>query len=379
VTNKKRRFGIVEPLNGGFKPPLLAPQARYLCYDADVRMKAVRLTAIGSPLEEIEIAIPSVGARGVLVRVKGAGICHSDAHYRAGISSVGPLPLTLGHEVAGLVEKTGADVEGFREGDRVCVHYLVTCGQCTFCRAGTEQFCTATQMLGKHRDGGYAELIVVPEGSLFHLPEGISFEHGAILMCSSATSLHALNKARLRPGETVAIFGVGGLGTSAVQLARHLGAAEVFAVDINPRKLELAERFGAIPVNGSGGNSVEQIHERTGGRGVDVALELVGLPETMRQAVQSLTILGRAALVGLTQKSFEIAPYAELLNKEAEIIGVSDHVASEIPVLLHLARTGKLDLSSGIVRTVPLKANAVNGVLDRLEKFGDDVRVVIIP
>ena len=156
-------------------------------------------------------------------------------------------------------------------------------------------------MIGKHRDGGYAEFIVVPERSVFRLPDEIPFEQGAILMCSSATSLHALNKARLRPGETVAVFGIGGLGISAVQLARHFGAAEVFAVDINPRKLELAERFGAVPVNASAGNPVEQLRELTRGRGVDVALELVGLPLTMRQAVQSLAILGRAALVGLTQ------------------------------------------------------------------------------
>jgi propanol-preferring alcohol dehydrogenase len=342
-------------------------------------MKAVRLTAIGSALEEVEIAIPSVGARDVLIRVKGAGICHSDAHYRAGVSSVEPLPLTLGHEVAGVVEKTGAGVKGFSAGDRVCVHYLVTCGACVFCEAGTEQFCSATQMLGKNRDGGYAEFIVVPERSVFHLPDEIPFEQGAILMCSSATSLHALNKARLCSGETVAIFGVGGLGISAVQLARHFGAAEVFAVDINPRKLELAERFGAIPVNASTGNPVEQIQELTRGRGVDVALELVGLPLTMHQAVQSLAILGRAALVGLTRDAFEIAPYSELLNKETEIIGVSDHLASEIPVLLDLARTGKLDLAQGIIRTVPLEAGAVNGVLNRLEKFGNDVRVVITP
>ena len=290
-----------------------------------------------------------------------------------------PLPLTLGHEVAGVVEESGAGVAGFATGDRVCLHYLVTCGHCAFCQAGTEQFCRTSQMIGKHRDGGYAEFIVVPERSVFHLPDEIPFEQGAILMCSSATSLHALHKARLRPGETVAIFGVGGLGVSAVQLARTLGAAQVFAVDINPRKLELAERFGATPVNASAGNPIEQIRELTRGRGVDVALELVGLPATMRQAVQALAILGRAALVGLTQETFTVAPYPEILNKEAEIIGVSDHLASEIPVLLDWARTGKLDLSDGIIRTVPLEAAAINGVLDRLEEFGDDVRVVITP
>jgi 2-desacetyl-2-hydroxyethyl bacteriochlorophyllide A dehydrogenase len=344
-----------------------------------LRMKAVRLIEIGSPLEEEEIKMPEVGSRDVLIRVKAAGICHSDAHYRAGLSPVESLPLTLGHEVAGVVEKTGADVESFAVGDRVCVHYLVTCGQCIFCKAGTEQFCATAQMIGKHRDGGYAEFIIVPERSVFHLPDEIPFEQGAILMCSSATSLHALNKARLRPGETVAIFGVGGLGVSALQLARHFGAVEVFAVDIDPRKLELAERFGAIPVNASVGKPVEKIRELTDGHGVDVALELVGLPVTMHQAVQSLAILGRAALVGLTREPFQIAPYAELVNKEAEIIGVSDHLASEIPLLLELARTGKLDLSHGIIRTVPLEATAVNGVLDRLEKFGAHARVVISP
>ena len=157
------------------------------------------------------------------------------------------------------------------------------------------------------------------------------------------------------------------------------GAAEVFAVDINPRKLELAKKFGAIPVNANDGNPVEQIQELTGGRGVDVALELIGLPLTMRQAVQSLAILGRAALVGLTQKTFEVAPYSEVLNKEAEIIGVSDHLASEIPLLLELARTKRLDLSYGIIKTIGLDADAINEVLNRLEKFGDDVRVVITP
>ena len=342
-------------------------------------MKAIRLIKSGSVLEAQEIAIPPIGASDVLIQIAAAGICHSDAHYRAGISPIEPLPVTLGHEVAGTVEKVGAEVEGFGIGDRVCVHYLVTCGQCIYCQAGTEQFCPAAQMIGKHRDGGYAELIVVPERSVFRLPDEIPFEQGAILMCSAATSLHALNKARLRSGKTVAIFGVGGLGISALQLARHFGAAEVFAVEVNSHKLEIAERFGAIPVNASVGNPVAKIRELTGGRGVDVALELVGLPVTMQEAVQSLAIFGRAALVGLTRETFEIAPYSELLNKEAEIIGVSDHLASEIPALLDLARTAKLDLSRDIIQTVPLEAGAVNRALNRLEEFSDDVRVVITP
>ena len=340
-------------------------------------MKAIRLTRIGAPLEEQAVEVPRLGAHDVLVRVCAAGICHSDAHYRAGVSPVARLPLILGHEVAGLVEDTGKAVQNFRPGHRVCIHYLVTCGECGHCRAGNEQFCARAEMIGKHRDGGYAEFIAVPERSVFALPDEVPFEHGAILMCSSATSLHALRKARLRGGETVAIFGIGGLGVSAIQLARKLGATEVFGVDINPHKLKLAARFGAIPIDARN-DPVEQIRALTNGRGVDVALELVGLGRTMRQAVQSLAVLGRAAIVGLTRETFEVAPYSELLNKEAEIIGVSDHLASEIPALLELARSRDLDLSAGLIREIPLEADAVNDALDRLDNFGDDVRVVIV-
>lgn len=342
-------------------------------------MKAVRLVQPNRPLELHEIPRPQPGPNDVLIRVQAAGICHSDAHYRAGKSRVDPLPLTLGHEVAGFVEQTGADVRSFRAGDRVCLHYLATCGACEWCGRENEQFCTRGAMIGKYRDGGYAEFIVMPERSVFKLPEEIPFEHGAIMMCSSATSLHALNKARLKPGETVAVFGVGGLGISAIQIARSLGAREVFAVDIQPRKLELAKQLGAVPVNARLVDAVEMIREQTRGRGVDVALELIGLPLTMQQAVRSLAIQGRAALAGITEQSFEVSSYHELINREAEIIGVSDHLASEIPLLLDFARTGKLDFTNVVTRVVALNAQAINETLDRLEQFSEDVRVIVKP
>jgi threonine dehydrogenase-like Zn-dependent dehydrogenase len=196
-------------------------------------------------------------------------------------------------------------------------------------------------------------------------------------MCSSATSLHALNKGRLKPGESVAIFGMGGLGFSALQLARAFGAGEIFAVDIKRNKLDLARDFGAIPIDAGQTDPVVEINRLTNGRGVDVALELIGLSLTMQQAVRSLGIRGRALLVGITDKSFEVAPYGEVLNKEAEIIGVSDHLAQEIPLLTEWVRQGRLDLSRVITQTVPLEAGAINDALDRLEKFGDEVRVVI--
>src|SRR5256885_294311 len=241
-------------------------------------MKAVQLVRLGKPLEDAEVSLPDIGASEVLVRVAACGICHSDAHYRAGISPIESLPVTLGHEVAGRVETVGRDVHHISSGDRVYVHYLVSCGCCDFCRRDHEQFCSKGQMIGKHRDGGYAEFIKVPGRNVFGLPDEIPFEHGAIMMCSSATSLHALNKARMKPGESVAVFGVGGLGISAIQLAKALGAGDVFAVDIQPRKLELAKQLGAVPVNARLCDPVEALRDQTRGRGVDVALELIGLP-----------------------------------------------------------------------------------------------------
>jgi len=342
-------------------------------------MQAVRLVAIGQPLEQQEIPAPAVGAHDVLVRIRAAGICHSDVHYRNGSSSVGPLPQTLGHEVAGTVERVGGNVSGLRAGDRVCLHYLITCGQCHWCSAGFEQFCVAGRMIGKHCDGGYAEYIALPARSVVPLPAEISFEHAAAMMCSSATSFHALRKARLQPGESVAVFGVGGLGMSAVQLARAMGALNVYAVDINPAKLRVAEQYGAVAVNAIAGDPVAQINELTHGKGVDVALELIGLPQTMRQAVLSVGILGRAALAGITRSPFEVYPYGELIGKEAEIIGVSDHLMQDFPLLLEYARRGMLDLSRVVVRSVPLNAAAINQTLDELERFGGDIRTVITP
>lgn len=340
--------------------------------------RAVRLAAPGRPLEDAVLAAPVPGPGELLVQVKAAGICHSDAHYRAGRGST-RHPLTLGHEVAGVVAAVGAGVDTPRVGDRVCLHYLVTCGECRDCRAGREQFCTTGEMIGKDRDGGYAEFIRVPARNAHPLPAEIPFEQGAILMCSSATALHALRKARVAAGDAVAVFGIGGLGVSAVQLARALGASVVYAVDLNPSKLALAKRLGAVTIDARAGDPVQAIRAATAGRGVDAALELIGSARAMEQAVQSLAPQGRAALAGLTQERLSVAPYRDILGREAEIIGVSDHLASELGELMQFIARGELDLRQAITRVVPLEAAAINGVLDGLEAFRDEVRCVIRP
>jgi D-arabinose 1-dehydrogenase-like Zn-dependent alcohol dehydrogenase len=340
-------------------------------------MRAVRLIQVGKPLEETEVDLPEIGASDVLIRVAACGICHSDEHYRAGISRIDRLPVTLGHEIAGWIEKVGADIKHLTRGDRVCVHYLAHCGTCELCVRGLEQFCPTVEMIGKQRDGGYAEFIKVPGRNAFALPDQIPFEIGAIMMCSSATALHALNKARLKPGESIAIFGFGGLGFSALQLARAFDCDQIYVVEINPAKLALIEEFGAVGIDANKGNPVQQITDATNGKGVDVSLELIGSTKTMQQAVQSLGVLGRAALVGLTAESMSIFPYTELINKEVEIIGVSDHLAAELPMLIELARSGKLRFPSDALRFVELDAGQINASLDAFQNCFGHIRTVI--
>jgi len=342
-------------------------------------MKAVRMTAIGRPLELQEVVPREAGPGELLVRVRAAGICHSDAHYRSGLSPMGALPITLGHEIAGVVESVGTGVVTHAVGDRVCLHYLETCSECAACRRGLETWCERGAMLGHHVDGGFAEAITVPARNAVPLPASIPFEHGAILMCSSATALHALRKGRLAAGERVAIFGSGGLGVSAVQLARALGAREVFAVDIRSEKLALAESLGAIAVDAARGDPVAQLTEATGGGGIDVALDFVGSAAVMRQAVRCLAPRGRAVLVALSDQKLELDPYREILGREAELIGSNDHTLAEIVELIGLVERGALDLTPAVTATVPLDAAAINAVLDALEQSRAGVRTVVVP
>lgn len=302
-------------------------------------MHAVRLTQLTAPLVDAGIPEPSVGNGDVLIEIRAAGICHSDAHYRGGGGSV-TLPLTLGHEIAGVVSSTG---------QRVALHYLHDDGR----------------MLGKEVDGGYAERIVVPAVNAVPIPDNISFEAAAVMMCSTATAYHALRLANLQPAESVAILGFGGLGASAVQLAHVLGASRVYAVDRVAEKLAIAESFGAIPT------AVEDLHD------VDVVLDFAGHPATSLTALRSLNRGGRLMIVAINLRALEIDTYRDVLARERHIIGVSDHTRDELVELLDLAGRGAIDISRVITRRVALEAGAINEVLDDLDAGTRHLRTVI--
>lgn len=341
-------------------------------------MRAVQIVQVGKPLQLREIALPEPGPGEIRIKVQAAGICHSDAHYRDGTASVAFLPITPGHEVAGVVDKLGVSVTGVALGARVALHYLMTCGQCDNCARGLEQFCTTGRMLGKHVHGGYAEYVVAPARNAIPIADTVSAPEAAIMMCSSATAFHALRKARMSAGDRVAVFGVGGLGMSAVQLARACGAGEVFAVDIDADKLKAAAAYGAQPINAADGAADVQLRARTHGRGVDVALEFAGLPVTQQQAVAALAVQGRVALAGISRTPFAVDSFATVINREAEIIGVSDHLHGELATLMEFTRRGLLDLDSVIAERLPLDAEQINHCLDALASFHGRTRSVIV-
>lgn len=340
-------------------------------------MKAVRIEELDAPVVNAELPVPRPEPDDVLVRVKAAGICHSDEHYRSGKAPPGYLPITPGHEVSGVIEAVGDSVDPSCVGERVALHYLITCGRCLHCSRSDEQFCKSGKMIGKYAEGGWAEYITVPSRNAVALPDTVDYPTGAVMMCSTATSYHALKKARVSSGDTVAIFGLGGLGQSAVQLALLMGAAEVYAIDINPGRLQAAADAGAVPVDAGAGDAAAAVRAATGGRGVDAALELIGLPQTISQAVETLAPKGRAAVAGICPETVEIDTYRHIVGREGELIGVSDHLLSEIHELLALA--DRLRFDHIITSSVPLDEKPVNEVLQRLGDFGEGVRAVIEP
>ena len=318
---------------------------------------------------------PTPGPDDVVVEVRAAGVCHSDAHYRGGRGTVPALPVTLGHEIAGVVVERGERVAAPLVGARVAVHYLVSCGACAGCVHG-EQFCLRGEMMGKDRDGGQAERVLLPARNAVPVPQGVSDEQAAIMMCSTATALHALRKGRLGQGESVLVLGFGGLGVSVARLGTLLGARRILAVDRVRAKLRVGRAAGVLPIDASGDVS-EQILAATDGAGADVAIDLAGHPPLTTAALRALAPRGRLVLVALSPEAFGFNPYRDVLAKEREIIGCSDHTRDEVVQLLDWASVGRLDLKDAISRRIPLDAGAVNAALDELEEGTDHFRTVI--
>ncbi|MEM3700918.1 MAG: zinc-binding dehydrogenase [Candidatus Bathyarchaeia archaeon] len=342
------------------------------------KMKAAQLHKIGEKLRLDYVPIPTLDAEDVLVNVKASGICHSDINYREGISPVGKLPIILGHEIAGIISEVGPHVWTVDKGDRVCVHYVLSCGKCSFCITGKDNLCEHYKMIGKDVDGGFAEFIKVPVRNVLKLPNSIPFEQGAIIGCAVSTAFHALRRGRVNIGETVVIYGVGGVGIHAVQLAAKVfGAGKVIAVDISEEKLKIAKKVGADEVvNAIKEKPMERIKEITNGKLSDVALDFVGSTFTIEEAINCVGKGGRMLIVGIGSEEITVSPYKTIIGKEIEIIGVNDHLESEMIQLVNLVDSKKIDLSTSITHRVQLED--VNYGMEMLEKkIGNPIRIVV--
>lgn len=268
-------------------------------------MKAARLHRYGSPLVVEEVPTPEIADGEVLVRVEGAGFCHSDIHVIDGEIQVLPrLPLTLGHENAGVVARVGRGVQGVKEGDRVAVYGGWGCGSCRYCITGNEQLCIRPRWVGlSEYDGGYAEYLRVPHERYLVKLERLSPKEAAPLTDAALTPYRAVKRAlpHLTPDGWALVIGVGGLGQFGIKLLRALTGTRVVAVDIDDAKLELARAYGADQTFNSRRQPdvAKAIADLTGGVGVQAAFDFVGATPTLELAISTTASGGKVTQVGL--------------------------------------------------------------------------------
>ena len=304
-------------------------------------MRAVRFDGFGERPYVADVPVPQPPEGGVVVRVEATGLCRSDWHGWLGHDSdITVLPHTPGHEFAGVVHAVGAGVERVRVGQRVTFPFVLGCGECAVCRAGASHVCPRQWQPGFHGPGSFAEFVALPRAdfNVVALPDSVSFAVAAGLGCRFATAYRAVaDVGRVGDGETVAVFGCGGVGLAAVMVARSRGA-EVIAVDINPAALELAAGLGAgTVVHAADGDLVERVREAAGG-GANVAIDALGSVETARAATESLRIRGRHVQVGLLPPAVvdgrATVPMHTVIARELQVLGSHGMPARGYPRML---------------------------------------------
>jgi NDMA-dependent alcohol dehydrogenase len=363
--------------------------------------KAAVCVGLNEPLEIQELDLEPPRAGEVMVRMGASGVCHSDLSIQNG-TLMGAFPIVLGHEGAGEVVGVGDGVERLSVGDHVVVSWVPQCGECYFCRHGQGYLCEAGAMAmatgglldGTTRfsrggkpvkqmacSGTFSELAVIPAIGAVKIPEDIPFDIAALIGCGVLTGAGAaLNTADIHQGDTVAVIGCGGVGLNVIQGARIAGAGEIIAIDILPNKLEMAKEFGATAVIDAGdGDPVTDVMDMTGGRGVDVAFEVIGLKETIEQTLMMTRRGGEAILVGVPRMDvmLELPAFFGVVLMSKTIKGCwygSSNVQRDVPRLLEYYKTGELKLDQLISRRIGV--HDVNDAFKAMEA-GEVARSVI--
>ncbi|HHT9109950.1 MAG TPA: zinc-binding dehydrogenase [Candidatus Brocadiaceae bacterium] len=346
-------------------------------------MKAAVMKRFREPLEVQILSDPTPGPKDAVIRVEGCGICRSDWHLWQGdwrwVGIDVHLPLVMGHEFGGVVESVGSEVYNFKSGDRVAVPFHMSCGHCKYCYSGYSNLCLVHGVVGVNFNGGYGRLVRVPEATmnLVRLPNEVDFLSAAAIGCRYMTAYHGVvDQAKMCPGEWVVVFGIGGVGLSAVQVASALGA-QVIAVSNNNKKLDMAKKEGAsVIINAAEKNLVEAVKEVTNG-GADITIDALGSEQTALPALLSLRKGGRHIQVGLTgqqEKGVIPLPVDAMVLGEITFKGSFGCPVTSYPGLLALVASGKLQPKRLVTNTVPVeKAGEILSLMTNFATVGFNI------
>jgi S-(hydroxymethyl)mycothiol dehydrogenase len=357
------------------------------------QVRAVIVRAKEAPVELVTINVPDPGPGEALVAIAACGVCHTDLHYREG--GIGDdFPYLLGHEAAGVVEAVGAGVTDVAPGDFVILNWRAVCGQCRSCRRGRPQYCFATHNATQKMTlddgtelsaalgiGAFAEKTLVAAGQCTKVDPGVPATVAGLLGCGVMAGLGAaMNTGNVGRGDSVAVFGCGGVGDAAIAGAVLAGATTVIAVDVDDRKLAWAKDFGAThTINSRTDDAVTGIRALTGGFGVDVAIDAVGLPEVYTAAFYARDHAGTVVLVGVPRPEMQLTlPMLEIFGRGGALKSswYGDCLPSrDFPTLIELHRQGRLPLDRFVSETIAL--GDVEAAFTRMAS-GDVLRSVVV-
>ncbi|QBJ96563.1 zinc-binding dehydrogenase [Rhodococcus sp. ABRD24] len=343
-------------------------------------MRAQRLYAETRTVTVEDVPIPTPGEGEVLVKIAYCGICHSDISQIDGTFTPKLPILTLGHEASGYIAEVGPDVTGWAVGDPVIIAAGRPCTTCRNCLRGQITACQNLRLMASAYDGGWAEYAVAEARGLTRVPDNVPMEQAAILADAVSTPYGAVVRTgKVSIGESVGVWGAGGVGTHIIQLSKLVGAVPILAFDIEPKVRERALDLGAdYAFDPTADDLVERVAEATNGRMLDVAFDAVGTSSTFDQALASVDAGGRVVLVGMTGQELSLGPSTAMARSSKQVLGHLGYHPSDIGVLAALVSHGRLDLSRSISEIISLE-NVADGITKLQTREGNPIRILVKP
>jgi len=331
----------------------------------------------GEDVRVEEVPEPDAGAKDVLVQVKAVGICGSDLHAFEGISKRRVPPLLMGHEIAGEIADVGKDVERLQKKDRVVIYPVLSCGECEQCSSGNENICRNIRFMGLHVPGGFAEYIAVPADKCYNMPSALTFER-ACLTEPLSVAVHVVNNVPIRANDTVLVVGAGVIGSMITQVVRLRSLGQIIVTDVLNSRLDLARKLGAdTTINSRERNVAEEVPKLTGGGGVDVSIEAVGIQSTVQQAQASVRKGGTIVGVGLLERNVEI-DMMNLVSGELRMHGSYLYSDYDFRSSISLIARDRVNLQPYLTCILPLE-DAQKGFKEMATNKENVLKVILKP